>query len=134
MSGFIQLGAGEVSVGEGDGSVGIPITRTGDTSQAVTVQYRIDSDTAVAGQDFSASTGVLLTTTIAAGDSSVLVPVPILNDALSEATETFAFSIVSVDNGTLLTPRTARISILDDENAVTPPTPYGPRRHHPKSD
>jgi glucose/arabinose dehydrogenase len=121
VSGFIQLGATELSFGERDGSVLIPVTRTGDVSQPVTVQYRLDSETATAGQDFTAQTGVILTTTIPAGAGSVLVPVPILNDAQSEATETFTISIVGVDSGMLLTPRTARVSILDDENPVTPP-------------
>ena len=53
------------------------------------------------------------------------IPVQILNDNLSEPTETFVVSIINVDSGsTILYPRTARIDILDDENPVVdPPSP-----------
>ena len=60
-----------------------------------------------------------------AGVDHVSIPVQIINDTLSEPTETFAVSIINVDSGsTLLAPRTARIDILDDENPVVePPAP-----------
>ena len=59
------------------------------------------------------------------GEDRVFIPVQILNDNLSEPTETFVVSIINVDTGsTLLFPRTARIDILDDENPVVdPPSP-----------
>ena len=64
------------------------------------------------------------TITIPAGQTRVTVPVQILNDTLSESTETFTFSIINVSSGTLLFPRTSNVSILDDENPVTePPEP-----------
>ena len=50
-----------------------------------------------------------------------MVPVSILDDALSEATETFTVSLVNVDSGTVLSPRTARVNILDDEHPTVPP-------------
>ena len=122
MSGFIQIGANELSVDEREPSVGIPFTRTGDTSGAVTV-HRVptgcrDRDR---GLRLLGRTGVILTATIPAGATGIVVPVSILDDALSEATETFTVSLVNVDSGTVLSPRTARISILDDENPVVPP-------------
>jgi glucose/arabinose dehydrogenase len=56
--------------------------------------------------------------------------VTILNDTISEATETFVFSIVNVSSlnparpASTLAPRTALIDILDDENPVVdPPDP-----------
>ena len=59
-----------------------------------------------------------------AGEDRVFIPVQILNDDLSEPTETFVVSIMNVDGATLLFPRTARIDILDDENPVVdPPSP-----------
>ena len=46
----------------------------------------------------------------------------IVNDELSEPTETFVVSIINVDSAsTILYPRTARIEILDDENPVSDP-------------
>ena len=58
------------------------------------------------------------TITMASGvKSAPIIPVQILNDDLSEPTETFVVSIINVDSAsTILYPRTARIEILDDEN------------------
>ena len=56
------------------------------------------------------------------GVDRVFIPVQILNDNLSEPTETFVVSIINVDSGsTILFPRTARIDILDDENPLVDP-------------
>ena len=121
MTGVIQLGDSEYSVREQDGSIEIAITRTGDTTSAVNVDYQIDDDTAVSGQDYTAQVATILTTTIEAGASSATVTVPITDDILPESTETFSISLVDVDSGSLLAPRTARINILDDENPVQDP-------------
>ena len=74
-------------------------------------------------KDYVGENGTFGTITIAAGESRADIPVQILDDDLSEQTETLAVSIISVDNGsTILYPRTARIEILDDENPVSDPT------------
>ena len=41
------------------------------------------------------------------------------DDALVQGTENFYLSIVSVDSGDLLFPRTARIDVIDDEQPET---------------
>ena len=103
-----------LSVGEADGTVLVPIVRTGDLTLPSTIEYGITADTATAGVDYVGRTGTI---TMAAGQDRVVIPVQILNDNLSEPTETFAVSIINVDSGsTILFPRTARINILDDEN------------------
>lgn len=120
MTGQIFLQTAEVSVGETDGTVFVAIERTGDASSAVNVQYSTTNISAGNG-DYVNQSG---TVTIPAGQSRVLVPISILDDALSEATEEFSFNLVNVDSGSLLFPRTTRVSILDDENPVTdPPNP-----------
>ena len=111
-----------LSVGEADGTVLVPIVRTGDLTLPSTIEYGITADTATAGVDYVGGTGTI---TMAAGQDRAVIPVQILNDNLSEPTETFAVSIINVDsNSTILFPRTARINILDDENpAVDPISP-----------
>ena len=121
MSGNIQLGSSEFSIQETGGSVSVRLTRTGDSSSAVVVNYRIDDDTAIAGQDYTATAGTILAATIPFGASEATIDIPVVDDLLSETTETFSISLVNVDSGTLLAPRTARISILDDENPVQDP-------------
>lgn len=118
MTGSVFLGASEYSVREGEPFVAVTFQRTGDTSGAVQVNYATTNGTAIAGQDFPGSNGSAI---IAAGTNSITVQIPITNDALAEATETFGLSILSIDSGTLLYPRTTNISILDDENPVSPP-------------
>ena len=121
MTGEIFLEASELSVREPDGTIFVPIVRTGDLSGPVTIQYGVTPDTASEGVDYVDTDGVV---TMAAGEDRVLVPVQILDDGNSEPTETFVLSLINVDSGTLLFPRTARVDILDDENPVTdPPNP-----------
>ena len=100
----------------------VPIVRTGDLTGTATIEYGITPDTATAGVDYVGGNGTI---TMAAGQDRVFIPVQILNDNLSEPTETFVVSIINVDSGsTLLFPRTARVDILDDENPVVdPPSP-----------
>jgi glucose/arabinose dehydrogenase len=121
MTGTIFLEDSELGVGELAGVVRVPIVRTGDTSGAVTVEYGITGNTAVAGKDFIGGNG---TVTIPAGQTRITIDVPIQDDQISEATETFTVALINVDSGSLLAPRTAQVSILDNENPVVdPPTP-----------
>jgi glucose/arabinose dehydrogenase len=106
-------------VSETSGTVMVPIVRTGDLTRESTIEYGITSDTATAGADYVGGNGTI---TMAAGQERAYIPVQILNDDLSEPTETFAVSIINVDSAsTILYPRTARIEILDDENPVSDP-------------
>ena len=118
MTGRIFLDANEYSVSEREPFVTITIKRDGDTSGAVTVTYATNVGTATAGSDYTSKSG---TVTIPAGQNSVSLQIPIINDTLSEPTERFALSLINVDSGVLLFPRTTNVSILDDENPVTPP-------------
>ena len=107
------------SVGEANGTVMVPIVRTGDLTRPSTIEYGITPDTATAGVDYVGGNGTI---TMDVGVDHVFIPVQILNDNLSEPTETFVVSIINVDSGsTLLFPRTARVDILDDENPVVDP-------------
>lgn len=121
MSGTIFLDTIALSIGEAEGQALVPVARTGDLSQPVTIEYGITGLDASDGNDFIATTG---TVTLLAGQSQGVIPVTILNDNLSENTETVVVSLINVDSGFLEAPRTARVSILDDENPITdPPVP-----------
>lgn len=118
MTGTVFFGSNEYSVGERDGFVSVTVVRTGDTSGAVNVNLATNPNTATAGADYVAFHGVAV---IAAGETSVTVDIPIVDDDLSEPTETFAVTIESIDSGTLLFPRNTVVKILDDENPATDP-------------
>lgn len=120
MSGKIFFRSSEISVGEKEGTAFVGITRDGDLSKAVTITYQItagSAEAATADVDYRASqmTGTI---TLAAGSDHVSIPITILDDALSEKTESFVVSLIAVSSGELLAPRTSRIDILDDENPI----------------
>ena len=83
-------------IGEADGTVLVPIVRTGDLTRPSTIEYGITADTATAGVDYVGGNGTI---TMDAGEDRVFIPVQILNDNLSEPTETFVVSIINVDSG-----------------------------------
>lgn len=118
MTGRIFLAASEYSVSEREPFVTVTFKREGDTSGAVNITYGINANTATVGLDYAGTGGVA---TIAAGATSVSIRIPIVNDTLAEATERFNVSLINVDSGLLLFPRTANISVLDDELVVDPP-------------
>ena len=117
MSGRIFLESDTYSFNERDGAATIAIVREGDLSQPVTVQFETVLGTAGNG-DLVTVSG---TVTIPAGSTRAIVEIPLIDDALSEATETFSVSLINVSGGALQFPRTATISILDDENPVDDP-------------
>lgn len=118
--GAVGLDTSVVSVDETAGVVNVSIKRTGGSDGIVTVDYHTYSDTAVGGQDF---TSVSSRAVFFPGQTLVTIAVPILNDDDEEPTETFDFTIDNVLGGaSLLVPRTAIVSILDDE---TPPPGAG---------
>ena len=118
MSGSIFQAATEVSVGERDGSIQVTFRRSGDLSQPANVIYDVSTESATAGVDFTGSSG---TVQFEAGQDNASVNFGIINDNLSEATETFIVSLTAVDDGVIGIPRTVRVNILDDENPVLPP-------------
>ncbi len=121
MSGFVFLEASELSVGETDGEILVPVVRTGDLSDPVTVTFGITGLDATPGEDFVAVNGTVV---IPAGEDRAFISANILDDGLDEASETFVVSIINIDSGDLQAPRTARVTILDDETPVTePPEP-----------
>ncbi len=121
MSGLVYLETSELSVGESDGLILVPVIRTGDLSEAVTVTFGITGLDATPGEDFVAVNGTVV---IPAGADRAAISVNILDDILGEDSETLVVSIINIDSGTLQAPRTARVTILDDENPIVePPNP-----------
>ncbi|WP_068115946.1 PQQ-dependent sugar dehydrogenase [Tropicimonas marinistellae] len=122
MSGNIALETFSIGISETAGEVLVPIVRTVDLSKPVDIVYEanlLSFADAADEDDFTPDYG---TVTMEAGVSRIVVPVEILDDDVSENTESFSFSLVDLNSGTFLFPRTAQIDILDDENPVTEPT------------
>ena len=111
--GVIGLANSVLTVDENAGSVDVEILRSGGSDGAITVDYQTFAASATAGVDFQPVAG---TVGFADGQTSAIISVPIINDNLAEGNEAFGFTIDNVNGGaTLLAPRTATITILDDE-------------------
>jgi len=93
-----SLSIDDVTVDEAAGTAVFTVTRAGDTSPTVTVDFASVDVSAVAGADYTAVTGPL---TFLAGETSHIITVPILEDSLIEVDETFTVTLSNVVAGTL---------------------------------
>jgi CSLREA domain-containing protein len=112
-SGTFQFSAATYAIGEAGPSVSLTVTRTGGTVPA-TVDYTTTNGTAVAGNDFTAAGGTL---TFGAADTSRTIVIPIANDALDEAGETFSVTLSNAGGATIGAPSVATVTINDDDAA-----------------
>jgi subtilisin family serine protease len=114
----VQFSAAAYSVAENVTAriANVTITRTGSTVAEQTVEFTTADGTAVAGTDYSDASG---TVTFAPGQSSVMVPVPIINNTTSLGTRTVALSLTAAPGGPNLgVPRDAVLNILEDDSIV----------------
>ncbi|MDF5739522.1 Calx-beta domain-containing protein, partial [Nostoc sp. S13] len=80
------------------------------SAQTITVQYATANGTATAGVDYTSTTGTL---TFNPGDTSKVINIPILNDSLNEANETFTLTLKSPTNASLATTANVTTTITD---------------------
>jgi hypothetical protein len=93
------------------------LTQSAASSVDTIVSYTVGG-TATSGSDFTALSG---TATIPAGQTSVDVIVPVLNDALVEATESVSLTLTTISGAALVTIKaaqsTASLDIADNDTA-----------------
>ncbi|APV50802.1 hypothetical protein BWI17_14565 [Betaproteobacteria bacterium GR16-43] len=101
------------AVNEGAGSLTVNVFRTG-ASGAVSVNYGTADGTALAGQDYTATSGTL---NWANGDTSTKsFTIPIVNDARAEGPETFTVFLSNATGGAVIGDRlSATVTIADDD-------------------
>ncbi|MCO5797318.1 MAG: S8 family serine peptidase [Dolichospermum sp. LBC05a] len=92
------------------------VTLSGDSTETVTVQYATVNNTAIAGSDYTTTSGTL---TFAPGVTSQDIIIPILNDSLNEAQETFNLTLSSPTNAQL---GTATVTTTITDTFVTAAT------------
>ena len=111
----ISFGAPQTDVGERDGSVMIPLLRTGDLTGTVVAGYQTSDDTAAAGIAYAVTAGSV---TFEPGETSKLVSIPILDEGSSQGSESFGVELQSVTGGDIGFPRTTRV-VIHDGQALT---------------
>ncbi len=105
----------DVVTNEGDGSATVVVTLSRASSSEVTLDYQTTDGTALAGEDYTTTSGTL---TIAAGETSGNFSIPITDDSNNEALESFSVNFSNAVNATLGKTST-KISIEDNDAAST---------------
>ena len=90
-----SFSVGDVTYNEAAGTITFTVTKTGSTTQSTTVAYATADGTAVAGQDYTATSGTL---TFTASETTKTVTVPITNDAIFERSETLDLNLSNPTN------------------------------------
>lgn len=108
--GSVDLSSSNYSVSQSAGSVTISVDRTGGSSGAVSVSYATADGTAVAGTDYTSTSGTLQWPD---GDSSPKsFSIPISNATALSQTKTFTVALSGATGGATLTgPSSATVSI-----------------------
>ena len=112
----LQFDSATYSVGEGEGSATITVTRTGSTTGVSAVQYATSNGTATAPADYTAKSGTL---TFNAGETIKTFTIPIVNDTLHESDETVNLTLSNPTGRALGNLSTAVLTIVDDDTAGT---------------
>jgi hypothetical protein len=82
----------------GTANMAFTITLTGATERSVTVSFATADGTAVAGSDYTATSG---TRTFSPGQTTATFTVPIVGDTVHESTETFTVNLSSPVRATI---------------------------------
>ena len=130
----IQFAATQVGVGEGEGSVALTVTRSGNTSAAADVHYatvdgysapdcgEMNTTSASSRCDYASTSGTLH---FSAGQTLASFSVPIIDDAYAEgAAENFVVALSNAGgSGVVLSSPASLIVTINDNDSVNGPNP-----------
>ncbi|HWS89121.1 MAG TPA: NF038122 family metalloprotease [Pyrinomonadaceae bacterium] len=109
-------GAATQAVAEGGGHVEITVTRSGDTSQAASVDYRTADGTALGTRDYTFAGGTL---DFAAGEATKTFAVLVTEDVYVEGEERFTVALSNPSRTTLDASQTSiQVAVQDDDTAA----------------
>jgi photosystem II stability/assembly factor-like uncharacterized protein len=111
---LVQFGASSYLVSEADGQAQIAVTRTGNTSQPASVDYRTLSRTADERSDFTASLGTLR---FAAGETQKTFAVLLTDDRLQEPGESLNLELSNPTGAALGGPNFVALGITSNDTA-----------------
>ena len=116
----LQFSVGTYSVGEGAGSVAVTVTREGNPSSAVAVDFATSDATASSRSDYNAALGTL---SFAPGETSKTFSVFITDDVFVEGGETFNITLGNAVGAILGNPATTAVNITDNDSAAPTTNP-----------
>ena len=110
-----ELSAADAFADEGAGALPVAITLDQPSGRNITVDYRLASGTATAGDDYTDASGTL---TIPAGQTRSTLRVALIDDDDSEGPETLTVMLSNPQNA-FVSDRDALLTIVDDEGLPT---------------
>ncbi|HYX29391.1 MAG TPA: DUF4214 domain-containing protein, partial [Pyrinomonadaceae bacterium] len=125
----IRFSAGAYSVSESSTDVTITVTRSGNTSGESVVQYATSDSAGLNGCgvvktgvasprcDYQSTAGTLR---FAPGEIARTIVIPIVNDSYADGNESFTITLSDASGGVLDLPRTAVVTIVDNDAANGP--------------
>lgn len=115
-SNTVQFNPATLSASEAAGAAVLTVSRSGSTAGTVSVNYATANGTALTGSDYLASSGTLTWNDGDGADKTISVPV--INDSLTEAAETFTVTLSNPVGALLGTAKTATVTIADGDSAI----------------
>lgn len=117
-AGQLQLSRSAYAVTEDDQTPMVQVTRTGGSRGATSVTVTTSGGSATSGKDFKPTRALVR---FGNGDTSPrLVDIPILEDRATESSENFRVSLAHSQCSTLGKPKSASVTLLDDDQIATP--------------
>lgn len=124
--GVVRFANAGYSASEEDGAVSVVVTRDGDTSAPLTVEYQTTDGTATERSDYLPAIGLL---TFAPGETTKTLRVLLTDGATPEAQERFNISLSSVSAPYVLaSPAVATVTVTDDDTSPSAPNPLDETR------
>lgn len=112
-SGILALSTNPVIISESNETATITVVRTNGSDGSASIDYTTVDNSAAAGDDYTPTSGTL---TFEEGETSKIITVSILDDAVEEGLETFNLSLNKVVGATLGTKRTVLVTVVDNDN------------------
>jgi RHS repeat-associated protein len=120
-AGALQFDGGIFVGAEGGGIAIIQVNRVGGSTGTVAVNYATSNGTAIAGQDYTSTSGTL---TFATGETTKTFTVAITDDSLDEPNESINVALTSPTGGAILgNPSAAYVTVFDNDDPTPTPTP-----------
>jgi len=110
LRGSAQFSVNAIKVVEDLGTLKVTVLRTGGSSGNLTVDYATADGAAVAGQDYTTTSGTL---SFNEGETSKTIQIPILDDVTTESDETFTVVLSSSNRESLGSPNLLTVTMQD---------------------
>lgn len=109
-NGIAQFSVSSITVIEDLPLLTVTVVRTGGSAGNLSVDYATANGTAIAGQDYTATSGTL---NFANGETSKTFQIPILDDSTTELEETFTVGLHTANLDMLGTPNVLTVTLQD---------------------